>query len=104
MLRPATKQTGFILNSEFILFVSVLVLGLLVGWITLRDAINAELIDTANAIESSITAHYFNDPDRGNGAAFTGQSLEFFEAGASEGLGLSNNNAATNSGSVSAAH
>ncbi len=82
------SQRGFILNTEFTLFVTILVLGLLVGWVTLRDSFNAELVDTANAIEGSIKFYYFNDPDRGLGTAPVPQSVEFCEAGGEEGLGL----------------
>jgi len=80
------RQQGFILNAEFMLFVAVLVLGLLVGWVSLRDSFNAELVDTANAIESSITFFYFNDPDRGLGPAFDQAALEFCPPGTEEGL------------------
>ena len=81
-------QRGFVLNTEFILFATILVLGLLVGWVTLRDSFNAELVDTANAIEGSIKFYYFNDPDRGLGPAPVEQSIEFCEPGGEEGLGL----------------
>jgi len=88
------------LNAEFMLFVIVLVLGLLVGWVSLRDSLNAELIDSANAIESSIQFYYFNDPDRGLGPAFVEDSLEFFQAGAAEGQGLNNVAGALPNGTV----
>ena len=88
------------LNAEFMLFVTVLVMGLLVGWVSLRDALNAELMDTANAVESSITFYYFNDPDRGLGPAFVADSLEFFQTGGAEGQGLDNQLLATPAGSV----
>lgn len=72
------RQQGFILNAEFMLFVAVLVLGLVVGWVTLRDSFNAELLDTANAIEKSITFYYFNDPDRGESTSgFSNDTLNF---------------------------
>lgn len=87
------------LNAEFMLFVTVLVMGLLVGWVSLRDSLNAELMDTANAIESSITFFYFNDPDRGLGPAFVEDSLEFFQPGA-EGEGLDNQAAALPNGTI----
>lgn len=82
------RQRGFVLNLEYMLFIAILVMGLLVGWVTLRDSLNAELIDTANAIEGSITFYYFNDPDRGLGPAFVDLTTEFCEPGAEEGLGL----------------
>ena len=77
------RQRGFILTSEYILFATILVMGLFVGWVTMRDSFNAELIDTANAIESSIKFYYFNDPTRG-GLVFVADSLQFVEAGEDE--------------------
>lgn len=71
------RQTGYVLSTEYLLFATILVIGLLVGWVTLRDSFNAELMDTSNAIESSITYYYFNDPDRGTGPGFTEDTLEF---------------------------
>lgn len=88
------------LNAEFMLFVTILVMGLLVGWVSLRDSLNAELIDSANAIESSIQFFYFNDPDRGLGPAFVADSLEFFQPGAAEGQGLDNVATALPNGTV----
>lgn len=73
----AIRQRGYLLSTEFLLFVTILVMGLLVGWVVLRDSVNAELMDTANAIESSITYYYFNDPDRGNGPDFVNETLQF---------------------------
>lgn len=79
------RQRGFVLNAEYMLFVIILVLGLVVGWVSIRDSFNAELIDTANAIEGAITFYYFNDPDRGLGPAAVPASLEFCQPGAGEG-------------------
>ena len=58
-------QSGFALSVEFLLFILILVLGTISGWVAIRDSVNAELVDTANAIESSITFYYFSDPNRG---------------------------------------
>ena len=73
------------LRAEYMLFVLILVLGLVVGWVSLRDSFNAELLDSANAIEGAITFYYFNDPDRGLGPAFVEDSLEFCQPGGVEG-------------------
>ena len=68
------KQKGFVLSLEMLLFASLLVAGTITGWVTIRDSVNAELIDTANALESSISFPYFSDPERGTGSV----SLESF--------------------------
>jgi hypothetical protein len=52
----------------------------------LRDSFTAELVDTANAVESSITLYYFQDPDRGAGPAFTPQTFSFQAAPIVEGF------------------
>lgn len=82
-----TRQSGFVLNTEYMLFIAILVFGLVVGWVSIRDSFNAELIDTANAIESSITFYYFNDPNRGvTPPAFVADELNFCDSGIVEGF------------------
>jgi len=71
------RQKGYIVATELLMFAAILVVGLVVGWSTLRDSINAELVDTANAVESSITLYYFQDPDRGAGTLFTPETFSF---------------------------
>ena len=95
-----TRQRGYILSSELVLFAAILVIGLLIGWVSFRDSLNAELIDSANAIESSITFYYFNDPDRGLGPDFVNDKLQFFQPGSTESLGFENLPAASDTGTV----
>ena len=71
------KQRGYILSLESLLFALILVVGLVVGWVNIRDAVNAELMDAANVIEGSITFPYFSDPNRGAADTFTPDKLEF---------------------------
>lgn len=89
------RQGGFVLSLEMLIFSVILVLGLIVGWVSVRDSVNAELVDTANAIESSITLYYFSDPNRGAGYSFTEEVLQFTNAGNSS---LQNENATNGSG------
>lgn len=63
------RQSGFVLSVESLLFASILIAGTIVGWVMIRDSINAELVDTANAIEGAIGFPYFTDPLRGTGTA-----------------------------------
>ena len=46
------KQGGFVLTSELLLIVTILVLGLIVGMATVRNAVVAEMEDYAEAIGS----------------------------------------------------
>lgn len=66
--RPISRksQRGFVISAEAMLFVSILVLGTTIGWVTIRDAANAELFDVANAITHNVVKPYFSDPDRGS--------------------------------------
>ena len=44
------KQGGFVLTAELVLIVTILVLGSIVGMVTMRDALNAEMEDVAEAV------------------------------------------------------
>ncbi len=44
------KQGGWIVSAELIFVVVILVIGLIVGWVELRNAVIAELHDSAEAI------------------------------------------------------
>ena len=44
------KQGGFVLTAELVLIVTILVFGSIVGMVSMRDALNAELEDVAEAI------------------------------------------------------
>jgi hypothetical protein len=70
-------QRGFVLSVETLLFSSILIAGTLLGWVNIRDAMNSELIDTANAITGSINFSYFSDPLRGTGSTFDADELLF---------------------------
>ena len=44
------SKAGFILSAELVMIATILVIGLLVGLVTIRNQMIAELKDTANAI------------------------------------------------------
>ena len=44
------KQSGFVMTAELVLLATILVLGSIVGMVTLRDALTAEMGDVAEAI------------------------------------------------------
>ena len=46
------KQGGFIFSVELIFLVTICVIGLLVGWVAIRDAVVFELHDVAEAVGS----------------------------------------------------
>lgn len=72
-----SRQMGFVLSIEMLLFASILIAGTITGWVMIRDSVNAELLDTANAIESAISFPFFADPLRGTGSAFSPDSFSF---------------------------
>ena len=58
MLRKLwNDEAGFVISSELVLIATVLVIGLLVGMVSLRDQVVQELGDVADAI-SEITQSY----------------------------------------------
>lgn len=56
----AAKQGGFILTAELILLVTVMVIGMIVGLVTLRDAATGEMEDVAEAIGQLDQSYAFN--------------------------------------------
>ena len=52
MRRRQRRPEGFIVTVELLFIVTIMVIGLLVGWVAVRDATVAELHDTAEAIGS----------------------------------------------------
>lgn len=82
------KQRGFVISLEAVLFLVLIVMGSIMGWVAMRDSFNAELFDTANAIESSITFAYFSDPNRGTVVPLVPQIYSFPVPVATEDCGL----------------
>ncbi|UTW12043.1 hypothetical protein [Marinobacterium rhizophilum] len=44
------KQGGFVMTTELVLLVTVMVMGMVIGLVTMRDAVTAEMEDVAEAI------------------------------------------------------
>lgn len=44
------KQGGFVLTTELVMIVTVMVTGMIIGLVTMRDAVTAEMEDVAEAI------------------------------------------------------
>lgn len=72
---PRRAQRGFIISAEAMLFVTILVLGTILGWVAVRDAANGTLVHFANVLSNDVP--YFSDPNRdGTGAGRLEHSLE----------------------------
>ncbi len=53
------QQAGFIVSVEIIFLVTICVIGLLVGWVSIRDAVVFELHDVAEAVGSVNQSFYY---------------------------------------------
>ncbi len=58
--RKSSKQGGFVLTSELVLIVTIMVMGMTVGLVTMRDALTAEMEDVAEAIGALDQSYAFN--------------------------------------------
>ena len=54
------KQGGFVLTSELVLIVTILVIGMTVGLVSMRDSMTAEMHDVAEAIGNLDQSYAFN--------------------------------------------
>ncbi len=63
------KQGGFIMTSELILLVTVMVIGMIVGLVTMRDAATAEMEDVAEAIGQLDQSYAFSGMKNAEGTA-----------------------------------
>lgn len=52
MKKQQKKEAGFIVSAELVLIATILIIGLTVGMVAIRDAMTAELEDVAEAIGS----------------------------------------------------
>lgn len=55
-----SKQGGFVLTTELVLLSTVLVIGLVAGMVTMRDALTAEMEDVSEAIGHLDQTYAFN--------------------------------------------
>lgn len=59
-MEKATKKGGFIISAELVLIATIMVLGLLVGMLTIRDTMIAELADVGHAFGSLNQSYSFD--------------------------------------------
>ncbi len=67
--RNDRRQAGFIMTSELILLVTIMVVGMIVGLVTMRDAATAEMEDVAEAIGQLDQSYAFNGLKSANNTA-----------------------------------
>jgi hypothetical protein len=83
MLKRRPRCAGFATTSELLLITTVLVIGLVAGWVTVRNSVNAELEDLAEAAgdvnQSHASAGVLNDNNTASssGSLFTDAPDEF---------------------------
>ena len=69
MKKQQKGQAGFIVSAELVLIATILVIGLVVGMVAIRDSMIAEMGDVAEAIGNVDQSYLFNGvTDTGTGA------------------------------------
>ena len=63
------KQAGFVMTTELVLLSTVMVVGLVAGMVTMRDALTAEMEDVAEAIGHLDQTYAFNGIVNGENTA-----------------------------------
>ena len=56
----AKKQGGFVLTAELVLLVTILVFGAIVGMVSMRDSLNAEMEDVSEALGALDQGYEYN--------------------------------------------
>jgi len=65
------KEAGFLVTIEMIFIATILVIGLVVGWTILRDAVTGELNDVAEAVGGLDQSYSFDGIVYVNGGGVT---------------------------------
>jgi len=115
------KQGGFVMTSELLLLSTTIVIGLVVGLTTMRDAVTAEMEDVAEAIGSLDQSYAYDgiknaegtaeisgsgfidavDVNAGDGVTFEFITSDFSETAASiSGTPSAGANSSSNAGSL----
>jgi len=64
------SQAGFVMTTELVLILSVMVIGMVVGLVTMRDSLTAEMEDVAEAIGQLDQSYAFDGLVNAEGTAF----------------------------------
>jgi len=76
MKKQQKKQAGFIVSAELLLIATILVIGLIVGMVAVRDAVVAEYGDVAEAIGALDQSYSFEGiTDTGTNAFTVGSAF-----------------------------
>jgi hypothetical protein len=68
---------GAIISAEFLFVTTILVIGIVVGLTAVRDAINVELSELANALLALSQGFSFNGSTNGNASVDGSQAIDF---------------------------
>jgi len=75
MKKQQKTQAGFIVSAELVLIATILVIGLIVGMVAIRDAVTAEMGDVAEAIGALDQSYVFDGiTDNASVAAVAGSA------------------------------
>lgn len=88
--KPGNKQRGFIMTTELVLLTTTMVIGMVVGLVTMRDAATSEMEDVAEAIGSLNQSYAFDGIiNAENTAEVTGSAFnDAVDAAAGDGSGF----------------
>ena len=76
------RQSGFVLTTELVLLVTVMVIGTVVGWVAIRDATVSEMYEFAESIKTPGSGYAFSGlpssaVSDSSGSSPVGQSFTF---------------------------
>jgi hypothetical protein len=74
-IRSRRSQAGFIVTIELLLLASILVIGLIVGMVNVRDSVLAELTDISNSIGALNQSYAISSVANAAGTAATSGSV-----------------------------
>ncbi len=96
MIRKVKSQAGFLITIELLFLATILVLGLIVGMVSLRDSVLAELADLSESV-GNLNQGYtiFGVQNVAGTAATSGSSYEDTYDNTSAGGQIDNNTAST---------
>ena len=78
-MKKTKGKGGFVATSELIFIITILVIGLIAGWVTLRNASTTELEDLAESLGDMNQSFAFNGVLNDNASASTSGS-QFVDA------------------------
>jgi hypothetical protein len=70
----ASRRGGFIIVSELLLVATILVIGLIIGWVTIRNTLLTEMEDFSHSIGGLNQSYAIAGVRNDNGSASTGGS------------------------------